>query len=119
MKLTKEKCDKALEYARSHYYPPYAETMGLYEDFEVTEEYQVLEQLIKEHFDNPPLRLEDVVNVRYSELFPIWDNKYKRWCFVTYMLNSLVYLRYYDGYCEPVEPSEFEKNRFYRKKVEE
>lgn len=110
MKLTKEKCDKALEYARSHYYPPYAETMGLYEDFEVTEEYQVLEQLIKEHFDNPPLKFEEL-----KEGMLVWDNKFKEWCLITIMCKY-PHKRYFDG---TIDDSKFEEGRFFRKQVEE
>lgn len=118
MKLTKEKCDKALEYARSHYYPPYAETMGLYEDFEVTEEYQVLEQLIKEHFDNEPLNFEEIE----SQMI-IFDKSYWCWIEVEYTTENRsngaqrIYGRCFGS--GDVYSIKFEEGRFFRKQVEE
>lgn len=118
MKLTKEKCDKALEYARSHYYPPYAETMGLYEDFEVTEEYQILEQLIKEYFYNEPLKFEEL-----KEGMWVWDNEDKLYVQIDEDFdeeNGNIILRYYeDSYNSNCERTRFKENRFYRKQVEE
>lgn len=48
MKITKEKCERALEWASTCYFE---DTEGNQWDFKNFNDYKVLEQLIKEHFD--------------------------------------------------------------------
>lgn len=65
----------------------------------------VLQGFIEEHFDNPPLKFEELEIGQ-----PYWDNKDKLWCiYADYHVFD-----YIDGF-----GSEFEENRFYRKQVEE
>lgn len=63
----------------------------------------VIYNLICDHFDNPPLKFEELELEK-----PYWDNKDKLWCI--YADYHVFY--YIDGY-----GSEFEENRFYRKEV--
>ena len=68
-------------------------------------EVDLLEQLINEHFDNPPLKFEEL-----HENMWVWDNEDKEWCkFISEHL-----FEYMDGY-----GGVFEENRFYRKEVKE
>lgn len=76
----------------------------------------ILKQLIHEHFDNPPLKFEEL-----KENMWIWDNNWEQYfeiCEVypqTKEFDVLIHqnrinkLRY--------EPMKFEENRFYRKQV--
>lgn len=98
-KLTKEECVKALN--------------ALYfsdgTDGRDDECYNVLMELINEHFDNPPLKFEEL-NVGMW----VWDRKREEWCVLsTFWKDSLN--RYYVG---GLATSPYEPNRFYRKQVE-
>lgn len=59
----------------------------------------LIEQLIKEHFDNPPLKLEEL-----KEGMWVWDNVEK----------EFIKVKFTEAVC-----IEFDPNRFYRKQVEE
>ena len=101
MKLTKEECVKALS--------------ALYfsdgTDGRDDECYNVLMELINEHFDNPPLSLEEI-----KERDWVWDNFHKVYTYVfavdiAYESDEIIVTE--DDYVP------FEPNRFYRKQVEE
>lgn len=119
--LTKEKCENALTnilcnigVARSDY-----RTSG-----KAKEDYHTLKSLIEEHFDNPPLKFEEL-----KEGMWIWDdkNKYYFECnprISTDMTECVWYESFWyktgEGYDEFYEDYvEFEENRFYRKEVQE
>lgn len=119
MMLTKEKCENALNnilcnigVARSDY-----RTSG-----KAKEDYHTLKSLIEEHFDNPPLKFEEL-----KEGMWVWDNKYKYYfeCnprISTDMTECVWYESFWyntgEGYDEFYEDYiEFEENRFYRKEV--
>lgn len=71
------------------------------------------EQLINEHFDNPPLKFEDL-----KDNMVIWDNKEK-------MFIKLWHIKWCDKWQYDVfgiditEELEFEENRFFLKEVKE
>ena len=81
----------------------------------------MLKQLIKEHFDNPPLKFEELEEMIGK---PIWCNKLKKWFLLreVLILNSgikeldFVTLKYnrneFDCYV-----CYFEENRFYKKQI--
>lgn len=83
-----------------------------------------LENLIKEHFDNPPLKFEELKKGVW-----LWDNKNK--CYFecepaisTDMAECVTYISFWyntgedeDNFFEEYE--EFEENRFYRKQVKD
>lgn len=104
--ITKKQCEEALELAERCEYWYYE----FWDKFGETEEYDVLEQLIKEHFDNPPLKFEEL-----KEGMLVWDNKFKEWCLITIMCKY-PHKRYFDG---TIDDSKFEEGRFFRKQVEE
>lgn len=100
-KFTKDECVKALH--------------GLYfsdsSDGRDDEFYDVLMELINEHFDNPPLSLEEIKEGDW-----VWDNFHKVYTYVfavdiAYESDEIIVTE--DDYVP------FEPNRFYRKQVEE
>lgn len=76
------------------------------ESYEV---YKKFQQLINEHFDNPPLKFEEL----HEEMW-VWDDKYKEYCFIYFIAGKYPHRLYIDN-CQ--SDSEFEENRFYRKEV--
>lgn len=105
MKLTKEECTKALN--------------GLYfsdgTDGRDDECYNVLMELINEHFDNPPLSFEEM-----KEDMWVWDKKENMYIYSNNNYDSEEYgkgLRVQFGFDCVRYP--FEPNRFYRKQVKE
>lgn len=130
--LTKEECKKALETLSN---PPYESSCGGCicgvsdcGDCPNNKANKLLNQLIHEHFDNPPLTFEEIESGK-----PIWDNKNKEWLFVNNALSisSEVKGKSYKKFMKVgykgrrnflnVEQSEidFEPNRFYRKEVQD
>ena len=72
------------------------------------------EQLIHEHFNNPPLKFEEL-----ETFIPYWDNKNKEWTYIIIKHeDKSINLKPIIDY-EIVETITFEENRFYRKQVEE
>lgn len=98
--LTKEECTKALN--------------ALYfsngKDGRDDEFYDVLLELINEHFDNPPLSFEEMKEGDW-----VWDNKRKEWCVLAAFWKDALNRYYVSG----LSDSPFEENRFYRKQVKE
>lgn len=117
--LTKEECEKALETLSS---PPYESSCGGCicgvsdcGDCPNNKANKLLNQLIEEHFSNPPLKFEEL-----KECMFVWDNKHHTYILIdriweTY--NKTIYF-YAIGW-ECCENTEFEPNRFYRKEVQE
>lgn len=92
---------------------------------EMVKSMEAFNSLIKEHFDNPPLKFEEL-----KEDMWIWDNKYKTY----YVIKKIgkgksIFARYnrfvineFTGELEDADcgwMSSFEENRFYRKEVTE
>ena len=105
--LTKEKCLQAL--LELSVYAEY--NTNEVERKELAKESNLLRQLINEHFDNPPLKFEDL----HDEMW-IWDNKYKEYCYIGFIAGKFLHRKYIDN-CE--SDSEFEENRFYLREVKE
>lgn len=127
--LTEKECNEALDWLYSLSVSCREEVHEHRSSF-LGEKYNLIKQLINEHFSNPPLKFEEIESGK-----PIWDNKNKEWLLVNNAL-TLIYsskLEVKDnvklikvGYkgrknhynveqCE----IDFEENRFYRKQVEE
>lgn len=66
-------------------------------------------QLINEHFDNPPLKFEELKVGMW-----VWDNKRKEWCVLSAYWKDALNRYYISG----LSDSPFEENRFHRKQVE-
>lgn len=83
--MDKEQCLKALK--------NYKELFQLYRidyylteamDKEIINNIECIENLIEEHFDNPPLTINDS---KVGELY--WDNEDKEWCFFTSLHDNI------------------------------
>ena len=77
--------------------------------------YDILNKLIHEHFDNPPLKWEEM-----KEGMFVWDNKHHTYIKIDRIwesYNKAIYF-YAIGW-ECCENTEYEPNRFYRKEVQE
>lgn len=98
--MTKEVCYKALNQLQA-----YASKNG--GKFE--QEHEILSKLIKQHFDNPPLKFEEL---EVGKVY--WDKKYNQWCLMI-MVCKYPHTKYFDG---TISDAKFEENRFYRKQVE-
>lgn len=93
--MNKEECLKALETLQDKYL-----------NFDVVDELICFKSLIEEHFDNPPLKFEEL-----KEEMWVWDNKEKRYS----KIESFAWIQiYFYDYTDV-----FKENRFYRKQVEE
>ena len=111
MMLTKEECEKALD---SLY--KVADKLVLDHNIFIGS-YDILKNLIKEHFSNPPLYMDEIPKGIW-----IWDNVNKE-CIRSLgcvELDGIIYVKF-----ERSENSfitnylEYEPNRFYRKEVQE
>lgn len=77
------------------------------------QDFDRLGELIKEHFDNQPLELEEL-----KEGMFVWDNKHHTYIKIDRIwesYNKTIYF-YAIGW-ECCENTEYESNRFYRKEV--
>ena len=100
--LTKEECLKALGYLEKLEH----------EKDQCDEKSTVLNQLIFEHFDNLPLKFDEL-----KEGMWVWDNKMVLYIRIAKIIGKTIYvedfLYGFDCY------GRYEKNRFYRKQVKE
>lgn len=113
MMLTKEECDKALDRVARFcsWFSPYK----CPESIKFKNELDILDKLIEEHFDNPPLKWEEL-----KEGMFVWDNKHHTYIKIDRIwesYNKAIYF-YAIGW-ECCENTEYEPNRFYRKEVVE
>lgn len=88
-------------------------TYPIYED-----ELGILYKLINEHFDNEPLKFEELKDGMW-----IWDNKHKVYNRVRETFNfgnyNVVKFAYLNETTQWGDTIEFEENRFYRKQAED
>ena len=134
--LTKEECKQALEHIKtlrgSNYGWYYSGFNNSALPFD--EDINVVQELMHEHFDNPPLKFEELIKHKV-----IWDNELKEYAFVLEqykptILNvtapsdlQAISLEYRGGEIEcllsekveEVINDYYEPNRFYRKEVQE
>ena len=113
--LTKEECDNALDRVARFcsWFNPYK----CPERIKFKNELDILDKLIEEHFDNPPLYMDEIPKGIW-----IWDNVNKE-CIRSLgcvELDGIIYVKF-----ERSENSfitnylEYKPNRFYRKEVQE
>ena len=108
MKLTKEECMKALRYLGDYN----GEEYNCHKFANAMED---LHHLIEEHFDNLPLKFEEL-----KEGMWVWDNRYKDYVKLKRhdIENFGKLIIFSKGFDEEYLRS-FEENRFYRKEVEQ
>jgi hypothetical protein len=81
---------------------------------------EVIENLIGEHFSNPPLEWEEIQELKKGDI--IWDNLNKKNLKINFIEVSRWGEKIIDGWLEGDIMSLvylFEPNRFYRKEVQE
>ena len=115
MMLTKEECEKALKNIALSYDAEYVNECN--DEFcQAMKNYiKILENLIEQHFDNPPLKFEEL-----KEGMFVWDNKHHTYIKIDRIwesYNKTIYF-YAIGW-ECCENTEYEPNRFYRKEVKD
>ena len=109
--LTKEECTKALDNITLEVSTMDNEDTRLIES-NVDEEINLLDDLIKEHFDNPPLKFEELEDNMW-----VWDSYFHCYCYIGLIVNkNCVHIGYIDGYSSD---GPFEENRFYRKEAKD
>ena len=111
--LTRDECEKALDRVARFcsWFNPYK----CPENLKFKNELDILDKLIEEHFDNPPLKWEEL-----KEGMFVWDNKHHTYIKIDRIwesYNKAIYF-YAIGW-ECCENTEYEPNRFYRKEVQE
>ena len=113
--LTKEECEKALDHFEKCYWDQdnsYGAMNGVRKDLDI------LNKLIHEHFDNPPLTLDELYEFVKQDTdyhyLPVRDNKFGGQWFVLENINGNKLK--FKGYDHPIE---FEEGRYYRKEVQE
>ena len=80
-------------------------------------QHDLLKQLIDEHFDNPPLKFEEIVPGMW-----VWDKKYDAYYLIVEDDNKLHYAMFVDAIEYELMrffEFEFEPRRFYKRRVEE
>ncbi len=119
---SKEKCLEAYETLKSALYV----TTYDFERFPINcepvyvEEMNVFKQLIDEHFDNPPLKFEELKVGMW-----VWDNKHKVYNCISRIYQNLypnvnaIQFKHLNESTQWGDIIEFEENRFYRKQVQE
>ena len=115
--LTKEECLNALSFIEESTTDvvDYKSNRCCFNKFE--KEIAILEELINEHFDNPPLTHKELFELSLSdENKLIWDNRCKCWGFLNYVTTKEVWYMIESGESDYFE---FEENRYFRKQVEE
>lgn len=114
MNLTKDECLKAIKNLND--LGEYKDgRKALLKDF-YPNDFKLINQLIDEHFDNPPLKFEELEVGMW-----VWDNLDKEYRKISskYTKPCLTVSLYFD--CREIYTyqTEFEENRFFRKQVEE
>lgn len=111
--LTKEECERALDHFEKCYWDQdnsYSAMNGVRKDLDI------LNELINEHFSNPPLKFEEL-----KEGMFVWDNKRKAKLLIGYCYSKddMAYYNFSNPEDYKYIHLDFEENRFYRKEVQE
>ena len=112
-KLTKEQCLEAFNHILHCDRDTYSYISDAYRN-----DLSTLHTLINEHFDNPPLKFEEL----HKDMW-VWDNRRKCFLKITKVeidqwYRHFVY-HYYDINMNGTTRTLFEENRFYRHEVKE
>ena len=111
--LTKQECDKALDRVARFcsFYEAYKDA----EHLKLHGELDILNRLIDEHFDSPPLKYEELKAGMW-----VWNNYGKRWMLIDFIREDVLVadeLQYDPKENEYDYEVQYDPNRFYRKEV--
>ena len=106
--LTKEKCSASVAFLYAMAQITVKHHNGKHK-FTIANDFDLLTQLINEHFDNPPLKFEEL-----KEGMWVWDVKNAEWVCIDRPIANVSYCKNLRGLV-----IFFEENRFYRKQVQE
>lgn len=115
--LTKEECEKALEHIKTLRGSNYG---GYYSGFNNSalpfdEDINVMQELIKEHFYNPPLKFEEL-----KEGMLVYDKNIKSWIEIDKTFEDIEkYVSCWSIGWPYEKRFPYEPNRFYRKEVQD
>lgn len=126
--VTKEQCEQALRNLETINLDIVLEELGYekaekvswygmndYPTLEKQGDIDVLRELIEEHFDNPPLELNDLEIEK-----PYWDNEEKEWCFFVKLHKDIgTGVKISVSVVPMMCAFQYKENRFYRKEVQE
>lgn len=128
--LTKEECEKALDcLSDDDKMDELAQKFSMDDDYTSNVNYEMarkwcydqLKQCIDEHFDNQPLKFEEL-----EEGMWVWDNKHKVYNQIYRLYGNFmstkhnaVQFKHLNETTQWGDTIEFEKKRFYRKEVQE
>jgi len=82
--------------------------------FNNSNHFESLKKLIKEHFDNPSIKFEEL-----KLYIPFWDKKENEWCYFTTLNSDSTGVKISINELPYIQAFIFEENRFYRKQVED
>lgn len=106
--LTKEECKEALEILKEQV------------NYENVDAVICFKELIAEHFDNPPLSLNEVRQF-WHEGIPVWDTELEEYVQINDVIgneeNGLVSVEQF--FFESISVYQYHSKRFYRKEVQE
>ena len=109
--LTKEQCENVLGILRN---------VQIGESEDVEQANDIFEKLIKEHFDNPPLSLNEVRQF-WHEGIPVWDTELEEYVLINEVIgneeNGLVSVEQF--FFESISVYQYHSKRFYRKEVKD
>ena len=114
--LTKEECEKALDRVARFcsWFSPYK----CPERIKFKNELDILDKLIEQHFDNPPLSLNEVRQF-WHEGIPVWDTELEEYVQIYDVIgneeNGLVSVEQF--FFESISVYQYHSKRFYRKEV--
>lgn len=118
MILTKEECEKALTRLLRPYFAK-VDVQNVYHNINkghsIDEDGNLLTLLIMEHFNNPPLKWDEL-----KENMFVWDNKQKAWIKVADVwMDYKNYIEFYQIGLPYCDITTYDDDRFYRKEVQE
>lgn len=113
MMLTEKECKEALSEIEDSLCELEETKTGVVVTCLFDENLETIKQLIDEHFDNPPLKIEEI-----KKYEPVFDNENLGWILVSNINKVAKYIL-----CLDVDGNRhvinFKENRFYRKEVQE
>lgn len=120
MELTREECEKAYEVINIVFHKEFCEEYTTLETppFETfVNSMTLLEQLVKEHFDNPPLKFEELKKKMIGK--PIYHSSLKRWFVIDDVITNAYDQKFIKVCHNVVDVLFFEEDVFFAMEVKD